>query len=94
MSSLLDQLRARHGMAPAIGADTMSANGRDLSQRMNYATCGNIVELTTEVIHKLVRKNIGMSDAIGEERLLKRDIAALVGSRLTKRVEAANRNRG
>ena len=94
MSTILDQLKARHGLPQTRGTHTMSAEGKDIPQRLNYMTCGNIVELTTEIIHSLSRKNVGRSNQLGEERLLKRDFAALVASRLTRRIEAANQNRG
>lgn len=92
MSTILDTLRQRHGLPATRGNSTMQADGKDIPMRMNYMTCGNTVELITETIHKLVRRKNGLSDMVGEQRLLKRDIAAMVGHRLCKRVESVVQN--
>ncbi len=93
MSTILDTLRQRHGLPTTRGNSTMQADGKDIPMRMNYMTCGNTVELITESIHKLVRRKNGLTDMVGEQRLLKRDIAAMVGNRLAKRIEAVAQNK-
>lgn len=57
-------------------------------QRTNYVSLGNTVELATEIVHGLIRGNSGMSDRIGDQKLLKRDIADLVGARLYAMLQA------
>lgn len=91
--SILDTLKQRHGLPTTHGTSTMQAEGKDIPTRRNYMTCGNVVELVTESVHKLIRRKNGLTDTFGEQRLLKRDIAAMVGSRLCKRVEAVVQNK-
>lgn len=85
--NILDQLRARHGLPKVGNLDTQSNNGQDIQQRLNFMTCGNILELGTEVVFGLMKSGDGLATSMGENRLFKRDIAAMIAAKLTRRVQ-------
>jgi len=80
--SILDKIKQRHGIPTGKNITQQNVEGYSPIQRTNYVSLGNTVELATEIVHGLIRGNSGMSDRIGDQKLLKRDIADLVGARL------------
>ncbi|ANZ49336.1 hypothetical protein FDI85_gp029 [Erwinia phage Machina] len=85
--SILEQIRMRHNLPVADNVQSQETDSFSPVQRMNAITLANAVELTTEVIHGLMRGNNGLDGRMGEQRLLKRDIADMVGGRLAGRVQ-------
>lgn len=85
--SILDKIKQRHGIPTGKNITQQSVEGYSPIQRTNYVSLGNTVELTTEIVHGLIRGNSGMSDRIGDQKLLKRDIADLVGARLYTKLQ-------
>lgn len=85
--SILDQIRVRHNLPVSGGTQTQETDSFQPVQRMNAVTLANTVELTTEVLHGLIKGNNGLESTVGDQRLLKRDIADMVGARLAGRVQ-------
>lgn len=86
--SILDNIRTRYNLSN-IGAVPPATNGFNPQDRMTAVTLANTVELATETIHTLMRGKNGLTDDVGGQRMLKRDIAAAVGNRIAARVQAA-----
>ena len=86
--SILDKIKQRHGIPTGKNITQQNVKGYSPIQRTNYVSLGNTVELATEIVHGLIRGNSGMSDRIGDQKLLKRDIADLVGARLYAMLQA------
>lgn len=84
--SILDDIRARHNIPKRSNTQAQETDSFSPTQRMNAVTMANTVELTTEIIHGLLKGGNGLSNTVGDQRLLKRDIAAMVGNRLTARI--------
>lgn len=85
--SILDDIRARHNIPKRGNTQSQETDSFSPQQRMNAVTMGNAVELTTEIIYDLMKGNNGLSSHVGEQRLLKRDIADMVGGRLAARIQ-------
>lgn len=84
--SILDKIRERHGLPSTRNSSTPETDGYSPVQRLNFLTLANAVELTTEIIGGLVRRTDAISDSVGDQRLLKRDIADMVGARISARL--------
>lgn len=85
--SIIDEIRARHNLPRSTNTSTQETNSFTPQQRMNAVTLGNLVELTTEVVHGLMKGNNGLNNTVGDQRLLKRDIANMVGARAASRIQ-------
>lgn len=85
--SLLDEIRMRHNLPVAGSTKSQETDSFSPVQRISAITLANAVELTTEVVHGLMRGNNGLDGRMGEQRLLKRDIADMVGGRIAGRVQ-------
>lgn len=85
--SILDDIRARHNIPKRANTQSQETDSFSPQQRMHAVTLGNTVELTTEIIYDLMKGNNGLSGRVGEQRLLKRDIADMIGARLAARIQ-------
>ncbi|ANZ48827.1 hypothetical protein BIZ83_gp026 [Erwinia phage vB_EamM_ChrisDB] len=94
--SILDDIRARHNIPKRGNTQAQETDSFSPQQRLNAVTLGNVVELTTEVVYDLMKGSNGLSSQVGEQRLLKRDIADMVGNRLAARIQevASSENGG
>lgn len=92
--SILDKIRERHGLPANRNSNTAETDGYSPVMRINYMTLANAVELTTEIISGLVRRTDSINDKVGDQRLLKRDIADMVGARLSARLHSAISTKG
>lgn len=93
--SILDSIKMRNGIPTGKNITQQETEGYSPQQRLNFVTLGNAVELSTEIIHGLMKGSNGMTDRQGEQRMLKRDIADLVGARISARIqEAASSDNG
>lgn len=88
MNNILEQIRARHALpnsrANSAPSETASFNP---VQRLNYLTLANATELATEIISGVIRINPGIGGELCGQRLLKRDVADMVASRMAMRME-------
>ncbi|AFQ96707.1 hypothetical protein STRATTON_264 [Erwinia phage vB_EamM_Stratton] len=87
--SILDSIKMRNGIPTGKNITQQETEGYSPQQRLNFVTLGNAVELTTEILHGLMKGNSGLTDRQGDQRMLKRDIADLVGARITARIQEA-----
>lgn len=85
--SILDDIRARHNIPKRSNTHAQETDSFSPVQRLNALTMANTVELTTEIIYGLMKGGNGLSSTLGDQRLLKRDIAAMVGNRLAARIQ-------
>lgn len=87
--NFLDKIReASRSTAPRLYSTEASESFNPI-QRNNYLILGNAVELGTEVIHKLLQNDSnGLSDKLGEQKLLRADIANLVEARIGNAIRA------
>lgn len=65
------------------------ATDADIVQRKNYLILANATELGTEVIFKLLRNAEGLTDKIGNQTMLRTDIANMVATRISNRIQLA-----
>ncbi|AWN09110.1 hypothetical protein MLDJOKPK_00198 [Salmonella phage SPAsTU] len=86
---ILDTLKQQHGIPVGRNSTNQETEGYSPQQRMNFVILGNAVEVATEVIHGLLKGGNGLTDRVGDQRLLKRDIADMVGARITSRIQEA-----
>lgn len=84
---ILDKIRERNGLPVSSKSQAQSTDGHSVQTRLNFMTLGNTVELGTEIIHTLLKSNNGLSDQVGDQRLLKRDIADMIGGRIAARIQ-------
>lgn len=84
---ILDTLKQQHGIPVGRNSTNPETEGYSPQQRMNFVVLGNAVELATEIIHGLLKGSNGLSDRMGDQRLLKRDIADMVGARIAGRIQ-------
>lgn len=92
--SILDDIRARHNIPKRANPQAQETDSFSPQQRMNAIIVGNAVELTTEIIYDLMKGSNGLTGRVGEQRLLKRDIADMVGGRLAARVQEVASSEG
>ncbi|HHS7556487.1 TPA: hypothetical protein ACTPQ1_004789 [Salmonella enterica] len=86
---ILDTLKQQNGIPVGRNSTNPETEGYSPQQRMNFVILGNAVEVATEVIHGLLKGGNGLTDRVGDQRLLKRDIADMVGARITNRIQEA-----
>lgn len=87
-TNILDQIRQRHALPNARpNAAVTATESYNPIQRQNYLTLANATELATEIICGVIRVNPGIGAEMAGQRLLKRDIADMVASRLNMRME-------
>ncbi|QVW55231.1 hypothetical protein pEaSNUABM29_00191 [Erwinia phage pEa_SNUABM_29] len=86
---ILDTLKQQNGIPVGRNSTNPETEGYSPQQRMNFVVLGNTVEVATEVIHALLKGGNGLTDRTGDQRLLKRDIADLVGARVAYRIQEA-----
>lgn len=85
--SILDEIRVRNGLPVSRQNQDRNTDGFSAQSRLNYVVLGNTIELGTEIIHELLRRRDGLSNQVGDQRLLKRDIADMLGGKLAAKLQ-------
>ncbi|MGL5397200.1 MAG: hypothetical protein ACRDBQ_18285 [Shewanella sp.] len=83
---ILDNIRSRYNLSN-IGAVPPTTDGFTPQDRMTAVTLSNTIELATETVHALMRGKNGLTDDVGGQRMLKRDIATAIANRILVRVQ-------
>lgn len=87
-TSILEQIRQRHSLPnPRSNAAVGQTDSYNPIQRQNYLTLANATELATEIIAGVIKVNPGVGGELAGQKLLKRDLADMIASRLSMRLE-------
>ena len=91
---IIDQIKMRTGQSAQATQQNSNTASYNPTLRMNYLTMANATELTTEIVAAVIKSSDGVSSEVGGARMLKRDIASVVGARMAARLGEAAETKG
>ncbi|ANZ50414.1 hypothetical protein PHOBOS_224 [Erwinia phage vB_EamM_Phobos] len=91
---IIEQIKMRSGQSARQPQQNTETASYSPVLRLNYLTMANAVELTTEIVASVIKGKNGVSGEVDGARLLKRDIADMVGARLATRLAEAAETKG
>lgn len=85
--TVIDRFKQRHGVGPSSPANIDTNDVTTPVNRNNYLILANTVELTTEIVMGVIGDDCGMSDTIGDSKMIRRDVSDMVASKLVSQIE-------